>query len=522
MAVEFPKELNLCVEILDRHVEARGDDVALLYGDERFTYRQVLENVCRAANLLRAMGLEAEQRVLLMVGDHPEFVWFWFAAVRLGAVVSAVSPDAQPEELAYYLEYTRSRVLVAEERILGTAVDLGAARWLKGAVACRGAGKGGPNGAFVRWSDVQAALPTTCPPADTLAEDVGVMLYTGGSTGFPKAVVHRHVDFLFNARAYGLPILGLRKGDVTLSASKLFFGYALGSNLLFPFLAGATVALFPEKATPERILGEVTRTRATVFVGVPTVFNALVHAEVEGRGWDWSSLRLATSAGEALPPQLYRRYVERFGHEILDGIGSAELFHVYITNRVGDVTPGALGRVVPGYEARICDDEGRPLPDGELGALWIRGESMGLGYFQQTAATRAAFRGEWFVSSDKFRRDAEGRYWYGGRTDDLLKVGGRFLSPIEVENLLLTHPAVQEVAVVGFLDDEGLVKPRAYVVPRTEPPPEGASERDALVRELQDYVKSHLEPWKYPRQVVFVQNLPKSDRGKILRAALRD
>jgi benzoate-CoA ligase len=518
MAVEFPKELNLCVEILDRHVDARRDDVALLFGEERFTYGEVHANVCRAANLLGAMGLEREQRLLLMVGDLPEFVWFWFAAVRMGAVVSAVSPDAKPDELAYYLEYTRSRILVAEERILGLSVDLESARWLRGTVACGPSGGSALGGNVRRWGDVAAELPTTHTPADTLAEDVGVMLYTGGSTGFPKAVVHRHVDFLSNAHAYGLPVLGLQKGDITLSASKLFFGYALGSNLLFPFLAGATVALFPEKATPSRILEEVSRRRATVFVGVPTVLNSLVHEEVEGRGFDWSSLRLATSAGEALPPELYRRYVEKFGHEVLDGIGSAELFHVYITNRVGEVTPGSLGRVVPGYEARICDEEGREVPDGELGSLWIRGESMGLGYFLQTAATRASFRGEWFVSSDKFRRDPEGRFWYGGRTDDLLKVGGRFLSPLEVENLLLTHPAVGEVAVVGFFDDEGLVKPRAFVVLREEA---GAQERDALAKELQDFVKTHLEPWKYPRQVVFVESMPTSDRGKILRTALR-
>ena len=515
--VEFPRELNLSVEYVEKHVrEGRGEDLALVYRDESYTYREVLENVCKAAHLLRELGLEPEQRVLLMLGDHPEFVWFWFATVRAGGIVSAVNPDAKPEELAYYLDYTRSRLLVAEERILGTAVQPEKARWLKGVVACRG--EGGPlPPKTVRWEERRAELPAAFEPEPTLAEDVCNMLYTGGSTGFPKAVVHRQVDFLYNTHTYGLPILGLKKGDVTVSASRLFFGYALGTNLLFPFRAGATVALFPEKPTPERILEEVTRRRATLLVSVPTVINAMVQFEPEPGRYDWSRLRITTSAGEALPPALLERYQQKYGHEVLDGIGSAELFHVYITSRPGDVVPGSLGKVVEGYEAKVCDDDGRELPDGELGSLWIRGESMGLGYFRRTADTRKHFRGEWFVSADKFRRDAEGRFYYGGRTDDLLKVGGRFLAPTEVENCLLEHPAVQEVAVVGFTDAEGLTKPRAYVVVKP-----GVEASDALVRELQDFVKERLQPWKYPRQVIFMEALPKSDRGKILRTALRD
>lgn len=515
--LRFPDELNLCVEFLDKRLEeGRGDDLALIYEDERYTYREVHEQVCKAAHLLERLGLEPEQRVLLMLGDHPEFVFFWFATVRMGAVVSAVSPDCKPEELAYYLRYTRSRVAVVEERLLAGTLDPSAFPLLRAVVACRGDGVALPDRVW-RWEDEREALPSEHEAAPTLAEDVGVMLYTGGSTGFPKAVVHRHVDFLYNAHAYGLPILGLRKGDVTVSVSKLFFGYALGTNLLFPFLAGATSVLIPQKATPERILEAVSLHRATLLCSVPTMLNAMASAELEAGRYDWSSLRITTSAGEALPPQLYERYVARFGHEVLDGIGSAELFHVYISNRPGDVTVGSLGKVVPGYEAKICDDDGRELPDGELGALWIRGESMGLGYFMKTAETRKVFRGEWFVSADKFRRDAEGRFWYGGRTDDLLKVGGRFLAPIEVENVLLAHPAVAEVAVVGFLDREGLLKPRAFVVPR-----EGHEPGESLGRELQDWAKARLQPWKYPRQILFRDSLPKSDRGKILRTALRD
>ena len=517
-AIEFPEALNLCVEYVDRNVrEGRGDTVALLYGDERYTYREILDNVCRAANLLGRVGLEPEQRVLLALSDHPEFVFFWFAAVRMGAVVSAVNPECKADEIAYYLDYTRSRIVVAEERLLHATLHPSQAKALRHTVVCRGDGaRGDPGPDVTRWEDVRALLPADHTPAATLAEDVGVMLYTGGSTGFPKAVVHRHVDFLANTHAYGLPVLGLRPGDVTVAVSKLFFGYALGNNLLFPFRVGATVAIFPDKSTPERILDEVTRRRANVLTSVPTMINAMAKLEIEPGRWDWSSLRITTSAGEALPGEMHKRYTDRFGHEVLDGIGSAELFHVYITNVPGDVTVGSLGRVVEGYEAKICDDDGVQVPDGELGSLWIRGESIGLGYFMRSKATRESFRGAWFVSADKFRRDPQGRFWYGGRTDDLLKVGGRFLAPIEVENVLLSHPAVQEVAVVGYEDEQGLTKPRAFVVPR-----DGSAPSEALARELQALAKRELQPWKYPRQIVFRESLPKSDRGKVLKKDLR-
>jgi acyl-coenzyme A synthetase/AMP-(fatty) acid ligase len=315
-------------------------------------------------------------------------------------------------------------------------------------------------------------------------------------------VVHRHVDFLFNTHAYALPVLRYTQDDVTVGVPKLFFGYALGTNLLFPFHVGATAALFAEKSTPERVLQEITSRRATVLTSVPAMLSGMLHAETPPGRYDWSSVRVAISAGEALLGELYTRYREKFGHEVLDGIGSAEMFHIYITNRLGDVTVGSLGRVVEGYQAKICDDDGRELPDGELGALWIKGESAGL---------------EWYVSADKFRRDEQGRFWYGGRTDDLLKVGGRFLAPIEVENALLAHPAVQEVAVVGYRDEEGLEKPRAFVVPRS-----GHAGSAALAVELQDFVKSRLQPWKYPRQIVFREALPRSDRGKVLKNQLRD
>lgn len=552
-AIDPSEALNLCVEYVDRNVrEGRGDHLAIVYGDERYTYRQVLDNVCKAANLLEELGLRPEQRVLLALSDHPEFVWFWFATVRLGGVVSAVNPEIPAAEMAYYLDYTRSTILVAEEALLGTTVFPEESPWLSGVVACRGGAGGlpaegatgtasvlagsGPNagpafspiepphaaakihpGKTVRWEDERHRLSADHTPASTVGDDVGVMLYTSGSTGFPKAAVHRHVDFVFNTEAYALPILELTEGDVTVSVSKLFFGYGLGGNLLFPFRVGATVVLFPERTTAEKILEEVSRHGATVLIGVPTLLNSMVHLELEGRGWDWSSLRVTTSAGEALPAELCRRYTSRFGHEILDGIGSAELFHVYISNRKGEVVPGSLGTVIEGYEAKICDDLGHEVPDGELGSLWIKGESVALGYFRRTEETRKHFFGPWYVSSDKFRRDPEGRFWYGGRSDDLLKIGGRYLAPIEVENTLLGHPDVKEAAVVGYVDGAGLIKPRAVVVPR-----EGCHPTEELAGSIRDFVRERLEPWKAPRQVVFRESLPRNDRGKVLKRQLKD
>jgi len=514
-APAFPERLNLCTEFLDRNLAlGRGDKPALLYGEESYTYAEVLAQVCRAARLLEELGLQRDQRLLLALSDHPEFVFFWFAAVRLGAVVSHVSPDNRPDELRYFLEYTRARVVVAEERLVPAL----ASPHLAAIVACRGAGGPLPEGSgprVARWEELPADDSAFVPAADTLAEDVGVLLYTSGSTGQPKAVPHRHVDFLHSNALYAEPVLGLTERDVTVSISKLFFGYATGNNLLFPFRAGATVVLFPDKATPERVLDEVTRRRATLLTAVPTVLHQLARTAPEPARWDLSSLRIVTSAGEALPAELYARFRERWGAEVLDGIGSAELFHVYCTNRLGDVVPGSLGRPVEGYELKVCDEQGAELTDGELGALWVRGPSMGQGYLLRTESTREHFRGAWFVSADKFRRDSDGRFWFGGRTDDLLKVLGKFLSPLELENVLLSHPAVAEVAVVGFTDEAGLVKPRAYVVPAA-----GVAPTEALAEELKALVRTRLAAWKAPREVLFRDGLPKNDRGKLQRNAL--
>jgi benzoate-CoA ligase family protein len=507
----LPESLNLADVFLHRQAAAHPDAPALYFEDQVVTYGQLSEATHRANAVFRGLGLEIEQRVLLMLPDCPQFASAWFATVQAGGAVSAVNPGLKPDEVTYYLNYTRAKLVVTDA---ATAQVIAQVRpqcpFLKHVlVALGGAGA---------HLDYDAELARTAPDttiAPTHRDDVCAWLYTSGSTGFPKGAVHKQHDFVFNALTYGLPILGLGPKDIGISVPRLAFGYALGTNLLFPLLAGGSAVLFREKATPEKFFEQLARHRPTVFTAVPTALNQLLDAEGFDRA-DFSSLRLTISAGEALPAELYQRWKKRTGVEILDGIGSAEMFHIFITNRLGDVKPGSLGKVVDGYEAKICDDEGRELPRGEVGTLWVRGDSMALEYWQQHDKSKHTFRGDWCVSADKFRQDDDGYFYFCGRGDDMLKVAGKWLSPVEVENALLTHPAVREAAVVGFKDADGLEKPKAFVALHS-----GYQAGEALAEALKAHVRERLAPFKAPRQVVFVDALPRNDRGKVLKAELR-
>jgi benzoate-CoA ligase len=456
-----------------------------------------------------------EQRVLLMVGDWPDFVPAWFAAVKIGAVVAAVNPEVKPEEAEYYLNYTRARAAVVQASAL-PAVRAVRERcpYLKTVFIVCAPGEIEPGPGEVLFAKAVGEAPNQLDPAPTHRDDAAVWLFTSGSTGFPKAAVHRHRDFFYSAETYGVPILKLVPDDVCASVPKLFFGYALGNNLLFPFRVGATCVLFPERSSAERVLEVVTKHKVTALCNVPTAVNAMVNLE-DVKAYDWSRLRVATSAGEALPVELHRRWNERFGVELLDGIGSAEMFHVFVSNRLGEIVPGSLGQAVPGYEVKLMDDEGCEVPDGDIGTLWVKGGSISMGYWNRREVSLETFRGEWCVTADKFVRDAKGYYWYRGRSDDLLKVGGRYVAPVEIENCLLQHPAVLEAAVIGYKDEEQLEKPRAYVVLKA-----GHVAGPALAMELQAFVKGKIQPFKYPRDVRFIDALPKSDRGKVLKTKL--
>lgn len=508
----LPERLNLAQVFLHAQAQRHPERTAVIFEDQRLSYAQVSDATHRAAAVFRGLGLEQEQRVLLMLPDVPQFASAWFGTVEMGGVVSAVNPGLKPDEVTYYLNYTRAKLVVTDAATAAT-IDAVLPRcpYVKHVLVA-----GGNAG---RHLDYDAELERAQPGgavADTTKEDVGVWLYTSGSTGFPKAAVHKHGDFVFNALTYGLPILGYGERDVCLSMPRLAFGYGLGTNLLFPFLAGSTVALFRDKPTPEKFYELLAKHRPTVFTAVPTVLNQLLNAK-ELDGADFSSLRVAISAGEALPAELYQRWKKRTGVEVLDGIGSAEMFHIFITNRLGDVKLGSLGRVVEGYQARVCDDEGRELPRGDIGTLWVKGESMALEYWQQRSKSKTTFRGEWCVSADKFQQTEDGYFYFCGRGDDMLKVSGKWLSPVEVENVLLQHPAVREAAIVAFKDSDGLDKPRAYVALN-----DGHAASDELGEAIKAHVRATLEPFKAPRQVKFIAALPRSDRGKVLKTELRD
>lgn len=507
----LPEQLNLADVFLYRQAARHPDAPALLHDGGTITYRQLTQSVDQATAVFKGLGLEPEQRVLLMLPDVPQFASAWFAAVKAGGVVAAVSPEQPPDHVEYYLNYTRAKLLVVHEAAL-PQVDAVLARctFLKAVLVV-----GGASG---RHLDYERELSRAEPErafAPTHRDDAAAWLFTSGSTGLPKGAVHKQHDFLYNALTYALPILRYSERDVGLSIPKLAFGYALGSNLLFPLLAGGSAILFPEKPTPERVFELIRRYRPTFLTAVPTAINAMCSAP-ELADADFSSLRVCISAGEALPAELYHRWKRATGVEILDGIGSAEMFHIFITNRLDDVKLGSLGRVVEGYEARICDDDGRELPRGEIGTLWIRGDSMALEYWQQHEKSKHTFRGDWCVSADKFFQDEDGYFFFCGRSDDMLKVNGKWLSPVEVENALLSHPAVREAAVIGFKDEDGLEKPKAFVVLN-----EGHTAGDATEEDLKDHVRVRLERNKAPRQVQFVDALPKSDRGKVLKSQLR-
>jgi benzoate-CoA ligase len=510
--IEFPERFNMSDYFLYHNVEeGRENKTCLYYREESYTYGEVVRRSNRAGNALRELGVRVEDRVLLVLPDCPEFVWTWFGASRAGAVITMVNPLLPAEDYRYYLEYTRARVAVIHESLLDNFAEAARdARHLRAVLVV-----GERSGEFLSFADVTGAQPNELTPADTHRDDPAIWLFTSGSTGHPKGAVHLQHDLPYNTECYAKRVLGVSESDLTVSVPKLFFGYATGTNLLFPFAVGGATALFSERSTPEKLFEVIERYRPTILTSVPTMINGMLNLEgAEGR--DLSSLRFCLSAGEALPPELYHRWVRTFGVEILDGIGSAEMFHIYITNRLGDVKPGSLGRIVEGYEAEIVDAEGRKLPTGEMGTLRVKGDSAALCYWQAHEKSKQTFAGDWCTTGDQFHVDAEGYYWYHGRTDDMLKVSGVYVAPAEIENCLLRHEAILEAAIVGHDAGDGLVKPKAFLVLR-----EGYAADEHLTEEIKAFVKSRLALYKYPRWIEYVTSLPKNDRGKIDRKKLK-
>ncbi|HJT67416.1 MAG TPA: benzoate-CoA ligase family protein [Pyrinomonadaceae bacterium] len=542
MTVSFPERFNMADYFLYHNVEeGRENKTCLYFEDQTWTYGDAARLSNRAGNVLRELGADIEDRVLLILPDCPEFVWTWFGAARIGAVITMVNPLLPAADYEYYLDYTRARVAVVHESVLpafGEAVGKGP-RYLRGVLVVgheggkilphataldfkKGIDASGVVGlkevtdtaAVVSVEEAIGAADDECTPADTRRDDIAIWLFTSGSTGHPKGAVHLQHDLPYNTEVFAKRTMGVCADDLTVSVPKLFFGYATGTNLLFPFAVGGATALFPERSTAEKMFEVIKRYRPTILTTVPTMINSMLN--VPGAAKDvLSSLRFCYSAGEALPIELYERWMNAYGIDICDGIGSAEMFHIYITNRPGDIKPGSLGRIVEGYEAKIVDADDNEVPTDEMGTLKIKGDSAALCYWNAHEKSKETFAGDWCTTGDQFHVDASGYYWYHGRTDDMLKVSGVFVAPAEIENCLLQHEAVLECAVVGH-EADGLVKPKAFVVLREE---RAGSEQ--LADEIKQFVKSRIAVYKYPRWVEFVPSLPKNDRGKIDRKKLK-
>jgi benzoate-CoA ligase family protein len=544
----FPDLFNLADYFLfDRLAEGLGDKAAVLFGDRRYTYAEVAERTRALQGFLAAAGVRREERVLTILHDTPAFAWSFFATLHHGAVVAMGNPEAPAADLAYLVEYTRASVVITIPRVAAAIQGALAAADVRALVLAPEIETGGD---VEGDPEVSAALAPLAPvplrdalasgrmlharggaePRPTRRDDLAIWLFTSGSTGRSKAAMHTHRDFAFNTECYAKGAVGYRRDDVTVSVPRLFFGYATGTNLMFPFAVGATTALFVERPTPESLAAAVARHRPTVVTNVPTMMGKLLEhddalAAAGQPRLDFSSIRFHLSAGEALPPALLGRFVERFGNDVYDGIGSAEMFHIYCTNRPGDIKPGSLGRVVEGYTLKILSSDaeapGEPeLPRDETGVMWVKGDSVALGYFEDRDKSWSTFHGHWCRTGDLFRLDDEGYLWFSGRADDLLKVGGVWVAPVEVEDCLMHHPAVSLAAVIGA-EEEGLVKPKALIVLRDGARAVGEA-LAALAEELKSHVKERLSKHKYPRWIVFVDDVPKNDRGKVDKKALRE
>ena len=499
----------------------RADRTAYIDDRGRLSYGDLAERSRRFAAALLAAGVRREERVLLVAHDTSDWPVAFLGAMYAGIVPVALNTLLTAADYAYVLRHSRARAAIVSAPLvplLAEAMTLGPHELhtvvISGDEApAPVAGLAGGTLGFDAFLDAGEPLDR---PAATSGDSIGFWLYSSGSTGRPKGTVHCHASPWWTSELYGKPILGLREDDTCFSAAKLFFAYGLGNALSFPLAVGASVVLMAERPTPEAVFRRWVEHRPTLFFGAPTGYAGML-ASPALPARDQVALRLCSSAGEALPAEIGMRFTRHFGCEIIDGIGSTEMLHIFLSNRPGDVRYGTTGRPVPGYDIDLRDEQGRPVPDGEVGDLYIRGPSSALMYWENRDKSRETFIGAWTRSGDKYSRDADGYYTYAGRSDDMLKVSGQYVSPFEVEATLVQHEAVLEAAVIGVEDENGLTRTKAFVVLKT-----GRAGDDALASELQSFVKQRLAPHKYPRHVEFIAELPKTATGKIQRFRLRE
>jgi benzoate-CoA ligase family protein len=511
------ERFNAATFFVDRHVaEGRGARTAFRAAGGAVSYGQLAHGVDRFARTLAEHGVELENRVLFVLEDTPAFAVAFWATVKLGAVAVPVNTLLTAEEYRFLLDDSRAKVAVvdgaAADRIHAVRDRCPFLRAVIGAPSLLDGADSFPSSAELDHADTSKPVPT----AATVREDIMYWGYTSGSTGEPKAAVHSHKDFVAAADMVGVGVFGLGADDVVFSASKMFFAFGLGNSLYFPARVGATAVLVRERIDAERAFDVITRERPTVFFTVPTLYARMLQVEDAEERFDLSSLRLCVSSGEALPPALFDAWHKRFGHELVDVMGSTEALHDFLANLPGSVRRGSAGRLVPGFEARLVDDAGAPVSDGTVGHLFIKGETTSPYYWNRLERTRATMHGPWLRTGDMLWRDADGYFYFAGRADDMLKVAGAWVSPAEIEGHLAEHPAVLEAAVAGVPDPDGLPRPHAFVVLRPSVPAQ-----DALARELLAFLTPRLPAYKLPRQIRFVDELPKTATGKVQRVRLR-
>jgi len=503
---------NMVDHFVDRHLrEGRGGKVAIVSDHHSLTYAQIAELANRAGIGLPRLGIQKEQRVLLLLPDCPEFIAAYFGAIKIGAVAVPTNTALRTADYAFMLEESGAAALIVHSSLYPLVEPaLAAGSDLRHVIVCGHRQRG-----QLFWDEWIATQSPALDTAATGKNDIAFWLWTSGSTGTPKAAVHRHRDWLCCAEYYACGVLDIGPEDITFSSSKLFHAYGLGNGLMFPFHVGAATVLYSGRPQAKVILEKAQESHPTLFFSVPTLYAAMLQ-QTETESYDLSSVRLAVSAAEPLPAEIFRKWRERFGVEILDGIGSTEVLHIYLSARAGKVKPGSTGQPVPGYQIRIVDHSGQNVPAGTIGDLLVSGESTSPRYWNHAQLSAQRMQGAWFHSGDKFSVDEDGYYWYAGRSDDMFRVSGQWVSPIEVECVLVEHDAVLEAAVVPFEESNGLHSTKAFVVLKR-----GFAESPNLVHELQDFVKQRITPYKYPRHVEFLPELPKSAAGKVLRYKLR-
>lgn len=506
MPFDPPDDFNIADYFLDDRVrEGLGDRIALRCGDQIVTYAMLQSRANRFANALETAGVRPEQRVLIALPDIPDFAAALFGTLKMGGVGVMLNCFLDDKRIVEMCDYTRAAAVV---------LHAGQQESFLNAIP---RAQQVPRPIVLGTDDGDAIIDKSSLRYDNFTshfDDPAIWLFSGGTTGRPKGVVQSHASFANTTECYAKGVLGYAEDDVTLSVPKLYFGYATGSNLFFPLAVGASAVLFPERCTADELFGQIARHRPTILINVPTMVNRML-AHPRAAEQDLSCLRLSTSAGEALPPSLHRRWDDTFGVELLDGLGTAEMWHIFISNRPGNIRPGTLGTAVPGFEVGLRDDEGRAVPPGEVGRMRVRGGSRAHGYWQRPRETRRAFAHDWYISGDMMTRDEDGFFTYQGRADDLLKISGKWFSPREAEECLLQHPDVREAAVVGIADDDGLVVPVAFVVP-ADP-----ATAEATAAALRDHARGRIESYKIPREIHILADLPRTHLGKVDRGALK-